>query len=118
MSRQTFSFSSPDVLSVSLNGGVRLKIRVESICTACVFFVNENGEKVDIPCGISIFNETCDSIVEPVYNSQYFILGWTSTYKVFFEKKLILSAVDNVDFTSDWIFTDPCKRKWSVYIEQ
>lgn len=117
MSFTTLSFTSPDTIRIPLQNNIVLKICRESIATVCVKIL-QNGVEVNVPDCLEIKNRTNNEMVSTVYNTQYFILGWTCSYEIFFEGELVVSLVNKRDWDSDCIFMPPEQREWSVYIEK
>ena len=117
MSCTTFSFSYPDMIRIPLQDDIVLKMNRDSIATACVSFVNKNIN-LNVPDGITIKNITDNEIVLPVFNTQYFILGWTCSYEISFNENLVVSLVNKRDWDPDNMFISPEHREWNVYIEK
>jgi hypothetical protein len=117
MSFTTLSFTSPDTIRIPLQDSISLKIKRDSIATACVSFV-QDGVEVNVPDDVIVKNRTYNEIITPVYNTQNFILGWTCSYEVYSGGKLIVSLVNKRDWDPDCIFMSPEQREWSVYIEK
>lgn len=82
-----------------------LRIEVLNNSVARLYFINDAGQKVDIPQGIVVYTadvmaDVKRCVVQPHVN-QEFILGWTDSYEITRYKSVIL----NIQTMRQWNIT-------------
>lgn len=117
MSNISFRFNCPNRVIINLKNDIDMQIIPNSIATAEIYFLKE-GQIVDVPKNIKIVDTTYGYCCSPVFQTKHFVLGWTSSFEIKFDEKLIVSLINNRDWDPDYFLLPVEERTWNIFCEK
>ncbi|RGB23395.1 hypothetical protein C1646_778969 [Rhizophagus diaphanus] len=91
----SFSYRNDRVNVINIEDNVNLRIERENSEVAVIYFVNDQGDRIPIPRGITVRNATENTMVRPSRHGRWlYSISWVPSYEIYRDNVHIIS-LDN-----------------------